>query len=50
MATSKNFELGSFANNVDHDPSSGEDAQVTQAYTLGVVTKASSNTEPPVKE
>ena len=29
---------------------SGEDAQVTQAYTLGVVTKASSNTEPPGKE
>ena len=28
----------------------GEDAQVTQAYTLGVVTKASTATELPVKE
>ena len=29
---------------------SGEDAQVTQAYTLGVVIKASTATELPVKE
>jgi len=28
----------------------GEDAQITQAYDLGVVTKASDETEPPTKE
>ena len=33
MATSKNFELGSFANNVDHDPSSG-DTEISNNITL----------------
>ena len=33
MATSKNFELGSFANNVDHDPSTG-DTQISNNITL----------------
>lgn len=33
MPTSKNFELGSFANNVDHDPSTG-DTQISNNITL----------------
>ena len=33
MPTSKNFELGSFANNVDHDPSSG-DTEISNNITL----------------
>ena len=33
MATSKNFELGSFANNVDHDPSTG-DTEISNNITL----------------
>ena len=33
MPTSKNFELGSFANNVDHDPSTG-DTEISNNITL----------------
>jgi hypothetical protein len=33
MATSKNFELGSFAGNVDHDPSTG-DTEISNNITL----------------
>ena len=33
MPTSKNFELGSFANNVDHDPNTG-DTEISNNITL----------------
>ena len=33
MPTSKNFELGSFANNIDHDPST-RDTEIANNITL----------------
>ncbi len=39
MPTSKNFELGSFATNIDHDPSSG-DTQISNDLFLNTITLA----------